>query len=53
MEKALEHPGLRDEDRPTLERSLTAQRRRARLAGAQAAIAAGAPDARRRCLELA
>lgn len=53
MEKALGHPGLRDEERPILERSLTAQRGRARLAGAQAAIAAGAPDARRRCLELA
>jgi glycosyltransferase involved in cell wall biosynthesis len=53
MEKALEHPGLRDEERAGLERSLLAQRGRARLAGAQAAIAAGAPDARRRCFALA
>jgi glycosyltransferase involved in cell wall biosynthesis len=53
MEKALEHPGLRDEERPVLERSLLTQRRRARFASAQAAIAADEPDARRRCLELA
>lgn len=53
MQKALEHPGLRKEERPVLERSLLAQRRRARLAAVQAAIAADEPDARRRCLELA
>lgn len=53
MEKALAHPGLRNEERPVLERSLLAQRGRARLAGAQEAIAADAPEARRRCLELA
>ena len=53
IEKALEHPGLRSEERPVLERSLLSQRRRARLAAAQAAIAADEPGARRRCLELA
>jgi glycosyltransferase involved in cell wall biosynthesis len=53
LEKALHHPGLRDEERQVLERSLPAQRGRARLAAAQAAIAGDAPDARRRCLELA
>jgi hypothetical protein len=53
MEKALDHPGLREEERLLLERSLPAQRGRARLAAAQAAIAADDPDARRRCLELA
>lgn len=53
IEKAMLHPGLRDEERPALERSLLAQRGRARLAAAQAAIAAGTPDARRRCREVA
>lgn len=53
LEKALDHPGLREEELPTLERSLLAQRGRARLAGAQAAIATQAPDARRRCREVA
>jgi glycosyltransferase involved in cell wall biosynthesis len=53
MEKGLEHPGLREAERPALEHALVAQRGRARLAAAQAAIAAGAPDARRRCLEVA
>ena len=36
-----------------MERTLLAQRGRARLAAAQAAIAAGAPDARRRSFALA
>jgi glycosyltransferase involved in cell wall biosynthesis len=53
MQKALGHPGLRGGERPVLERSLQAQRRRARLAGAQAAIATDAPGARRCCLNLA
>jgi len=53
LDKALDQPGLRDEERALLERSLPAQRGRARLAAAQAAIAADATDARRRCFELA
>jgi len=53
MEKALRHPGLRDEERAGLERSLAAHRGRARLAATQEAIAGAAPDARRRALELA
>jgi glycosyltransferase involved in cell wall biosynthesis len=53
LEKALDQPELRDEERPVLEQSLLAQRGRARLAAAQAAIAMGEPDARRRSLEVA
>jgi GT2 family glycosyltransferase len=53
LEKALRQPGLRDEERPALERSLAAHRGRARLAVAQNAIGTDAPDARRRSLELA
>lgn len=53
MEKALENPKLREDERPVLQRSLTALRGRARLAAAQAAIVAGDPAAPRRCLELA
>jgi glycosyltransferase involved in cell wall biosynthesis len=53
LEKALENPGLRKEERPVLESSLLAQRSRARLAATQAAIAANDRDVRRRCLELA
>jgi glycosyltransferase involved in cell wall biosynthesis len=53
LEKALHHPGLRAEERPALQHSLLAQRRRASLAAAQAAIATNAPDARRRSLDLA
>jgi glycosyltransferase involved in cell wall biosynthesis len=53
LEKAMEHPGLRSEERPALVRSLSAQRGRARLAVAQIAIATDQPDARRRCLDLA
>jgi glycosyltransferase involved in cell wall biosynthesis len=53
MQKALGNPGLRDEERPVLERSLLTQRRRALLAAAQAAIVTGEPGVRRRCLELA
>lgn len=53
MEKARAHPGLRPQERPLAERAVAAQRSRARLAEAQAAVAARSPDARRRCLRLA
>jgi glycosyltransferase involved in cell wall biosynthesis len=53
LEKALQHPGLRQGERSVLERSLLSQRGRARLATAQEAIAAEAPDARRHSLRLA
>ena len=51
LEKASANPDLRPQERPALERSLAVQRRRARLAAAQAAVAADEPDARRRCLD--
>lgn len=53
LEKAGGHPGLREEERPLVARSLEAQLRRARLAETQAAVADERPDARRRCAELA
>jgi len=53
LEKALDHPGLREGERPALEHSLVAQRGRARLAAAQSAISSETPDARRRSLDLA
>jgi GT2 family glycosyltransferase len=53
LEKASENPRLRPEERPALERSLAAQRRRATVAEAQDAVASGRPDARRRCLRVA
>jgi GT2 family glycosyltransferase len=51
LEKARAHPGLRPDERAVLERSLASQRARAVRAEAQAALAAGAPDTRSRCLK--
>jgi glycosyltransferase involved in cell wall biosynthesis len=53
LEKALVNPCLREEERRAALRSLRIHRGRARIAAAQDAIATDAPDARRRCLELA
>jgi glycosyltransferase involved in cell wall biosynthesis len=53
MERALRDPNLRAAELPALRRSLGVQRRRARIAAAQAAIEAGRPDARQLCLDLA
>src|SRR5205823_5762729 len=49
LEKAGSHPALTTAERALLERSLRAKRRRALLAGAEAAVRAGA-GARRRTL---
>jgi glycosyltransferase involved in cell wall biosynthesis len=53
LEKALANPDLRTEERPVAERMLQAQRARATLSAAQAAVAQDRPDARRRGAELA
>jgi glycosyltransferase involved in cell wall biosynthesis len=53
LEKAVSNPDLDAGERPTAERMLAAQRARAVLSEAQAAVAADRPDVRRRGLELA
>jgi len=53
LEKALANPDLRPQERPVAERMLARQRSRAALGEAQAAVAEGRPDARRRGLALA
>ncbi|HKF83523.1 MAG TPA: glycosyltransferase [Solirubrobacterales bacterium] len=52
LEKALANPDLRPQERPVATRMRAAQRGRAVLTDAQAAVAADRPDARRRCWEL-
>ena len=53
LEKALDNPNLRPQERPLAERMLAGQRSRAALAEAQAAMAANRSDVRRRGLALA
>lgn len=53
LEKALDNPDLRPEERPTAERMLAIQRARAALGDVQAGLAEGSPDVRRRGLALA
>lgn len=53
LEKALANPNLRPQEQVVAERMLAAQRSRAALGDAQAAVAEGSPDARRRSLALA
>lgn len=53
LEKALANPDLRPQEQVVAERMLAAQRSRAALGDAQAAVAEGSPDARRRGLALA
>jgi Glycosyl transferase family 2 len=53
LEKALQNPALRPEERPFLKRTLAQSRARARLAAAQSAVAEGDPGARRLGLRLA
>jgi hypothetical protein len=52
LNKAAANPDLRPQERSTLEHSLAVQCQRLNLAEAQAAVAAGRGDARRRCLRL-
>jgi hypothetical protein len=52
LEKARENRDLRASEHSAAERAVVGQRARTRLAEAQAAVAEGRPDARRRCLRL-
>jgi hypothetical protein len=53
LEAASEHPGLNSDQRRSVARSIAAQRKSLLLAEAEAALRAGAPDARRRSLAVA
>jgi hypothetical protein len=53
LEKAAANPALAAADRQALARGIELQRRKVRLAAARDALAQGAPDARRRSLDVA